>query len=119
MISTACSALINIVLNSLLIPLQGVMGAVIATVVAYVFIALYRMFDSRKSFSFQIDFGKMCIMGAALFVSAFCVTSGFLSIPISVSVVALIGLLNAKELKQFIHSWRSWVENGAEQNEND
>ena len=117
MVSTVLSALINICLNFLLIPPMGVMGAVVATVISYAFIASFRLFDSRKIFPFPIGFGKLLVMTVDVCASAFCVTYDILSTPVSLSAVILITVLYAKDFKEFIKSFGAWLHKGTEQNE--
>ena len=47
-LSTAFSAVINIVLNALLIPRYGGTGAAAATLISYVALFIYRALDSRR-----------------------------------------------------------------------
>lgn len=46
--SASVGAGVNLALNFLLIPLLGVQGAAIATCISYVFVYLFRVFDTRK-----------------------------------------------------------------------
>ena len=48
MLSTATAALVNIIFNFLLIPSMGIWGAVIGTLVAYITIAFFRLFDVKR-----------------------------------------------------------------------
>lgn len=48
MYSAASGAIINIILNAVLIPTIGVQGAAIATCVSYITVLVYRAFDTRK-----------------------------------------------------------------------
>lgn len=100
MISTLSAAFINIVLNLLLIPNVGVMGAAIATAAAYVFIAVYRLLDTRRFFKFDIPFAKMTCEWIII-----CFTACFVTLDIYGYTTALIGivaliLLNLKEIRR-------------------
>lgn len=55
MLSTVFSAVVNIIINFMLIPVVGIWGAVIGTVAAYFFIAIYRIFDVRRYLHIEID----------------------------------------------------------------
>lgn len=57
-ISTAICGVTNIILNALLIPHYGIMGAAIATAVSYAVIGIYRMLDCQRTFSFEIEYAK-------------------------------------------------------------
>ena len=48
MLSTATAAAVNILFNFLLIPSMGVWGAVIGTLIAYITIAFFRLFDVKR-----------------------------------------------------------------------
>lgn len=48
MFSAASGAIINVVLNAVLIPTIGVQGAAIATCISYIVVFVYRVFDTNK-----------------------------------------------------------------------
>nr|WP_295255863.1 oligosaccharide flippase family protein [uncultured Blautia sp.] len=48
MFSAASGAIINVILNAILIPTIGVQGAAVATCVSYIVVFVYRVFDTRK-----------------------------------------------------------------------
>ncbi|UZQ50362.1 lipopolysaccharide biosynthesis protein [Clostridium kluyveri] len=48
LISASIGAIVNIILNFILIPIIGAMGAAAATCLSYLFIYLYRVIDTRK-----------------------------------------------------------------------
>ncbi len=48
MLSTATAAAVNILFNFLLIPSMGIWGAVIGTLIAYITIAFFRLFDVKR-----------------------------------------------------------------------
>lgn len=102
MLSTLLSATINFVLNLLLIPRMGVLGAVAATAIAYVFIAFFRMFDSRRYLSFPIDFGKTLLSYAAVCVSAFFVTADRFAVPVAAAAILTVLAANREQMKKLI-----------------
>lgn len=55
MLSSFEGAIINIILNYILIPKVGVLGACVATAVSYMYIAIYRMLKLKRYFKLQID----------------------------------------------------------------
>lgn len=61
MLSTFFSSLVNVVLACFLISTIGVWGAVIGTVLAYIFIAMYRIIDVRRFMEIQMDWGRFFI----------------------------------------------------------
>ena len=48
MFSAASGAMINVILNAILIPTLGIQGAAIATCFSYIVVFIYRVFDTRK-----------------------------------------------------------------------
>lgn len=57
-VSTVAGALGNIVLNFVLIPFMGALGAAIATAAAYVLMWIIRVINTRKLLAFPIDFKR-------------------------------------------------------------
>lgn len=46
--SASVGAILNLVLNFMLMPIMGVLGAAIATCISYIFVFIYRAYDIRK-----------------------------------------------------------------------
>lgn len=67
LISGTAGAVINIVLNALLIPLIGIHGAALATCVSYIFVFLYRLHDTKKYIVIEV-FKKDYIIGYVLLI---------------------------------------------------
>lgn len=74
LISAIIGALINLLFNFLLIPLIGISGAAIATMICYIGVFLYRIIDTRKYLIIKIDYRfilsiiTMAIISALLYV---------------------------------------------------
>lgn len=91
LLSATVGAIINLILNSILIPLIGVQGAAIATTVSYIAVFIYRLFDTRKYVKIHLDF-KFFLLVCAVSLSAL---SLFIDEPINwimqvVSVVVFV-----------------------------
>ncbi len=72
LISSVIGAAANIVLNLILIPLIGVAGAAIATLISYLVVFIYRIVDTRKYLYMTVYWAKinvnlalLCVMGWA------------------------------------------------------
>lgn len=97
MLSTFFSALTNVSLAWLLIPMIGIWGAILGTVFAYGFIAMYRMIDVRRFMKIQMNWhyffiNCVIIIGQALFVSLDIYAN-------AISVIAVLGYcLNNKSI---------------------
>ncbi len=63
--SGCCGAVINIILNFLLIPVVGINGAAISTGISYITVFIYRVIDTRKYFKIEI-FNKRHLMGMGI-----------------------------------------------------
>ena len=70
MATTIFGAIINIVLNIILIPMIGLMGAVLPTMLSYIAIFVYRLLDSRKIFIFDIKIKKFVLSSILLITQA-------------------------------------------------
>lgn len=88
MISTVGTAVVNIVLNFILIPKYGVMGAGVATLVAYAFSVVFRALDSRKFIDFDTDHKKNIFLILLLLIQTISVT--FEVYPIYCSIIVFV-----------------------------
>ena len=61
LLTSGAGVLINICLNILLIPIIGIYGAVISTVVAYLSMWIFRFLHIKKTLMISIDFAKLII----------------------------------------------------------
>lgn len=106
MLSTVFSAAVNIIINFMLIPVVGIWGAVIGTVAAYFFIAIYRIFDVRRYLHIEIDWLNYISNCFIVILQATLVSLDLYTY--AVSFIALIVFLinNLKYLKQLNHSFR-------------
>lgn len=71
LVSGTMGAIINILLNWLLIPIIGVHGAAFATCVSYIVVFLYRSHDIKKYISINVLDWKYIVFYFMLFVTAF------------------------------------------------
>lgn len=60
-ITTVIGGIFNIILNYILIPRIGILGAAIATYISWTIIAIVRILDIRKFFRFNIDYKRIAI----------------------------------------------------------
>lgn len=90
MISTLIGALSNIILNFMLIPFIGGMGAAVATAFSYLIIMIIRMNDVKKFIKIEIKFKKFILQFVLLTIS---VMSNFTDNPISNVIMFLCFLI--------------------------
>lgn len=67
--SAACGALVNVTFNLVLIPLYGVMGSAVATLVSMFAVFLYRAIDVRKYITIQLINRRQALAYILLFLS--------------------------------------------------
>lgn len=65
-------AIINVVLNFLLIPIIGISGAAIATCISYIAVFVYRIIDTKKYVKINIFYKEFFIAIALLVIQAAC-----------------------------------------------
>lgn len=73
MYSSVGGTVINVILNVLLIPSFGIMGACIATCASCLYIASYRMINSRKYLPLHLEYRKLILSVGLVSVYAFLV----------------------------------------------
>lgn len=68
--SATVGAVMNLVLNTILIPLIGVQGAAIATTISYISVFMFRMYDTRKylkmHFTPRMSIQTVCIFAVSI-----------------------------------------------------
>lgn len=97
-ISSFAGLLINLVLNIILIPRIGIMGACISTTGSYILICVYRMIDCRKYVSLKFNKIKWIISMLLILIQSFFVTINKFDIIVSVVVLILICLMYCSQL---------------------
>lgn len=96
--STLAAALVNIVLNFLLIPKFSAMGAAVATLISYAIVWLVRVVDSRKIMKLQVNYAvtlAACCVTTAEIVFV-CLSDTWLSVPALLCTAAVIGLYSKR-----------------------
>lgn len=76
MISTGIGAIVNILMNLLLVPYIGVKGALIASVVSYLVITMIRIIDTKKYVSIKINYFLLVIQFIIILIQAIVLTLG-------------------------------------------
>lgn len=99
MISTILSAAVNLLVNLLLINYIGIWGAIIGTVLAYAFLAIYRMVDVKRFVELPIDVGGLLINFLLILTHAVAISLDFHVILSSVVILAVFVAVNYKTLR--------------------
>ena len=93
MLSVVLTGLLNIGLNLLLIPYMGILGAAAATAISYLFIAVFRILDTRRYFRFPIRFPALAAQMVILSGAGYLVTAapkGWLAAAASIPLLLLL-----------------------------
>lgn len=112
--TTIAGALINIVLNFVLIfTLNSAMGAAIATLASNICVWIARRYTARKYIKLRIPQLKHIAMYIILLAQTFVNSTGFNSFSVSVQVVMIIALLllNMKEFREIIQKMVIFAKN--------
>lgn len=101
MTTTMIAAISNIVLNCVCIPKMGIQGAVVATMISYFVVALYRIIDVKKIISIKIEYIKILSCIIILFFQSLAYLFKLIyNIQIILFVCMII--INRKEIKEYI-----------------
>ena len=102
MYSSLGGCVLNVVLNFLLIPRIGIMGACFATAASYVFIAIFRVIFCQIYFPINIGFPKWILSLLVLLAQAAAVTVDFYDLAFSLVSIAVIFIFYFKEIVALI-----------------
>ena len=98
MLSTATAAVVNIVFNFLLIPSMGIWGAVIGTLIAYITIAFFRLFDVKRFVAIDIKWQTFLPTILILILQAVAVSLDYHIFWVSTLAIALFFAINYKDI---------------------
>lgn len=101
--TTIISAIINIVVNLILIKYIGLYAAVISTLISYVYLCIYRYIDSKKYLTLKLNFKKMLLFTSIYTISSFIYlyNNCFLNIINLVIIIMYSYLENKKLIKEY------------------
>lgn len=111
MLTTSMAALINIVLNYLLIPSIGIQGAVIATVVAYLVVFIIRMIDSKKFVDFKINYVGTLFTLFLLSIQCLITIFDVFAIPISLLCMVILLFCNRRSMLRIFRKIKAYKNN--------
>lgn len=99
MVTVVLGALLNVVLNLLLIPVWGAQGAALATAVSYVFMFLVRAVHTRRYITLRWDYARFLASGFVLILQCvFMLREVTLWIPIEILLFATVVVLNGDDI---------------------
>ena len=109
MLTTFAAAIVNVVLNAILIPTIGVQGAVIATAIAYFVVFVFRMIDSQKYVEFKLQVGQIMLSMVILTLQCVLVIAlpGTMRYVSSVICFIVLAAMNAKTIVELFRMMMS------------
>lgn len=99
MLSTLLAAVVNIIINWIFIPVVGIYGAVIGTVVSYIVIAFARIFDVKRYVNIPIKWKVFIPTCLIIITQAICVSLDFHIYFISIIVLCTFIWINFNDLR--------------------
>lgn len=102
MVSSFVGMIINVLLNLLLIPQLGIMGACIATSISYIFIGVFRIVDCNRIFPIDIDYKRFALSILVLIFCCFSATVNKYVFAICGISIVLIIFLYKKNIQIFL-----------------
>ena len=75
MLTAMSGAVINVILNFVMIPRHGAMGAAVATLISYVAVYVIRGYDTANYLRFSLRWGRVIVNGAVLLLQAILMTA--------------------------------------------
>ncbi|MBQ3277511.1 MAG: oligosaccharide flippase family protein [Oscillospiraceae bacterium] len=102
MLSTVTAAAVNLIVNYIAIKMCGLWGAIIGTVVAYIFLGLYRLFDVKRFVQIDADWNRFFINGAIILLQAILVSLQVFGYFVSAAAVVLFAVVNWKYILRMV-----------------
>lgn len=101
MLTTLLAAVVNLIGNFIFIPLVGIWGAVIGTLMSYVVVALARMIDVRRYLDIAVNVPVFCANYLLVTIQAVLVSIDWNAWIASTVTAIIFVLINYTEIKQF------------------
>lgn len=107
MITTLCGATVNIIFNVIFIPLIGIQGAVVATMISQLVIMVFRMIGSRQFIEFDIDYIKLIVSGILLILESYILLYTNHSISAVIICLGLFVLYGGENVRILVFMYKS------------
>ena len=100
MVTTLIAAITNVIVNVICIPLWGIYGAAIGTLVSYIVMSTMRMIDINRLLKIKIDYVRYILSCILILIQVVFVTLDRYGYYVSAAAVVLFILTNAKLVKE-------------------
>ena len=99
MLTAMSGAVINVILNFVMIPTHGAMGAAVATLISYVTVYFIRVYDTGRYLRFPLHGGRLAVNSLLLLVQAVIMTEAFRYWELAqIGIVLFMLVFNGKEI---------------------
>lgn len=98
MITAMIAAVTNVIINVVLIPICGVWGAIIGTLVSYVLLAVVRMADIYKYLSIKYDVFKHIVLSGIVLIQALLVSMDIYGEIVSIITIVIFVIYARKDI---------------------
>lgn len=105
--SSLAGAILNLILNYLLIPKYGVLGASIATCTSYIIVFIFRCFDTKKYIKIKYNDKELIIDWILVFIATFLVYINKYGYILNAIISVLMIINNKKFWKNFIKNLKN------------
>ena len=109
MLSTLLAGILNVVINALCIPYLGALGAIVGTLSAYFFLAMFRMIDILRFVKIKIDLKLYAINCILLIIDALFITLDFHIYIVSIITFVLFVIFNKTFMLLLITKTREFL----------
>ena len=109
MLSTMIAAVVNIIVNWLLIPYIGIWGAVIGTLIAYTAIAFVRLFDVKRYVTIDVNWDTFLLTIFVLVLQAVFVSLDIHIYLVSIMAVFAYMVINFRDLKVLLKTIKTRI----------
>lgn len=97
-LSTIAAALVNVGINFLFMRKYGAMIGAVSTAASYCAVGLFRMIDSRRLFSFKVDYIRFAVNSFLVFFQVILVSLNYNIYEVSLVTIVLLIMFNLKDV---------------------
>ncbi|MDY3929414.1 MAG: oligosaccharide flippase family protein [Clostridia bacterium] len=110
-VTTVIGAFINVILNIILLPVMGIEGAALATLVSFFITWISRIYGTKSFVTIKYSIITFCIPSVLTFCQAFLLTFGINSMIIQLMIFLVVLCLYLKKIIQYIKYGYKFISN--------
>ena len=109
MITTLVAAIANVILNYFMIPRWGIQGAVIATMISYIIVGMYRLLGAQNIVRMNINMKKTFVALILLMIESIATIGEGKMLIVSIVCAIVIFIMYIKMIKDYVLSIKQKV----------